>query len=224
MTSTRVGTSTVQRLRDGAAPELDKITGHPWAVAMAGGTLEARPYRDWLEQCAWFCEMEGKALNALLRYGPPAKLFRIYGALIADTIREPEELRDELATLTGAAAGAGASPAWPITTSYGLYMQAAADAGPFAGAAAIAGAEISYFETFTALRSSASPGDRYWARIDNWSGDRFAELVADLSSAIDEMTAGASLAVIDEMASTFRQVVAFEADLWTALWRGRRRP
>jgi thiaminase len=186
------------------------IVDHPFVVAAADGTLPVEAFNRWLVEDHFFVVGFRRFAGRLLSIAPDEQSRDV----IAGTV---PALQAELELFRAEAAARGldldAEPC-PTNLGYTSFLAASADDGWPVAVTVLYGAELAYFEAWSAVRASASAHHSpYWPFIDNWSSPAFGQWVASLAALLPEP-------VTPAMSRAFDRVVRFEARFWDAVYAG----
>lgn len=216
-------TTWTERLWAEIEPTYAAILDHPFLRGLADGTLPEAAFRHYLAQDALYLRDYARALAVVgARASEPGHgaMFARHAAQTAEVeLALHEALLPELGVeLAGVSAG-------PTTTAYTSYLLAAVFGGSYAeGVAAVLPCYWIYQRVGAKLLGRGSPNRSYQRWIDTYAGDEFAQTVAEVLAAADQL--GATLAVEDERRARERFVVTsrYEWLFWDAGWRQERWP
>lgn len=217
------GSSPSARLLTASQPTLTKIAACEWVTAFAHDAIGKRAYTDWLIQAGKLRGLQGPPIRyTISAYRLPAGLTATLTGLEAATRRDPPDLHAEYAGLTGDSTCLDKLDAWPITESYGRYLQHAAETGACPAVAALLAATETWLLTWAPMRATVPYGTAHWDRVAAWSSQQYTRMVSRFADGFDDLAGDPGDEVLAELAGVFGQVVTFELYLWKQLWRGRR--
>jgi thiaminase len=196
------------------------MAAHPFVLGLADGTLPADALRAWVQQDRVFVLEERRMLAALRSHGLPPELDRLLAGLDDGIVAEAE-----LFARTAADHGfAAAAEPWPLCLGYTSYLRGAALDGVLEGLTALYAAERAYLDTWTAVAARSPAGSPYRGWIENWSGEPFRAVVADLGRHLDELAGTPSPALAGRLGTVFAQAARFELAFWEMCWTGQAWP
>lgn len=191
----------------------DRITAHPFVRAAADGTLPREAFDRWVVEDHYFVVGFRRFLGRLLELAPDEPARDVLAGGLAAITPELELFRREAADR---GLDLDAEPC-PTNLGYTAYCQAAPADGFAVGLTVLYGAEQAYHDAWAAVRAEAGERSPYWAFIDNWSGQAFADYVTDLAALLDRVTSGAPDAACRR---AFSRVVSLELRFWDAVHAG----
>src|SRR4029450_8697975 len=122
------------------------MTGHPFVLALADGTLPDSALQAWVQQERIFVVQERRVVAALRAHGLPSRLDDLLADLDRSLVLEAEAF-----TRTAAEHGVAAEvEPWPVCLGYTSYLRCAAFDGVLEGLTALYAAERGYRDTWTA--------------------------------------------------------------------------
>lgn len=185
------------------------ITAHPFVQAAADGTLPRQAFDRWLVEDYFFVVGFRRFVARLVSLAPDENARRVVAGSL-------EPLAAELDLFGAEAMARGlaldAEPG-PTTLGYTSFVAASAEDGWPVALTVLYGAELAYFEAWSAVRARADTSSPYWPFIDNWSSPAFGEWVKAISSLLPTPAT-------PEMALAFDRVVRFELRFWDAVFSG----
>jgi thiaminase len=196
------------------------MTGHPFVLGLAEGTLPDSALQAWVQQDRVFVVEERRVLAALRAHGLPSRL----DDLLADLDRS---LVVEAEAFAQAAAEHGVAPdaePWPVCLGYVSYLRCAAFDGVLEGLTALYAAERAYLDTWTAVAERSPADSAYHAWVQNWSGQPFRAFVTALGRDLDELAAAPSPTLAHRLGVIFSRAARFELAFWEMCWSGQAWP
>jgi thiaminase len=196
------------------------MAAHPFVLGLADGTLPDAALRAWVQQDRVFVLEERRMLAALRAHGLPAALDRLLAGLDDGIVAEAEVFARAAADHGFAA---DAEP-WPLCLGYTSYLRGAALDGVLEGLTALYAAERAYLDTWTAVAARSPAGSPHRGWIENWSGEPFRVVVADLGRHLDELAGTPSPALAGRLGTVFARAARFELAFWDMCWTGQAWP
>jgi thiaminase len=196
------------------------MAAHPFVLGLADGTLPDAALRAWVQQDRVFVLEERRMLAALRAHGLPAALDRLLAGLDDGIVAEAEVFAR---TAADHGFAADAEP-WPLCLGYTSYLRGAALDGVLEGLTALYAAERAYLDTWTAVAARSPAGSPHRGWIENWSGEPFRAVVADLGRHLDELAGTPSPALAGRIGTVFAQAARFELAFWEMCWTGQAWP
>lgn len=200
---------TAAALVAGEAQRWPRLTGHPFVLATADGTLPETAFDRWLLEDHAFVVEFRRFLAGVLVLAPDESSRDVLAGGIAALTPELDLFRDELDRrgLDHRAHVPGAE-----CVAYTSYLLASLHAGYDVAAAVLYGVEKAYLDAWTTVRRRAeATGSRYREFVDNWSAAPFAAYVEDLGT----LLGGGDPSTAQRIA--FGRVVEFEERFWDAV-------
>jgi thiaminase/transcriptional activator TenA len=192
------------------------MAAHPFVLGLADGTLPDAALRAWVQQDRVFVLEERRMLAALRAHGLPAALDRLLAGLDDAIVAEAETFAR---TAADRGFAADAEP-WPLCLGYTAFLRGAAHDGALEGLTALYAAERAYLDTWTAVAARSPAGSPFRGWIENWSGEPFRAVVADLGGHLDELAGTPSPALAGRLGTVFAQAARFELAFWEMCWTG----
>jgi len=196
------------------------MTGHPFVLGLANGTLPDGALQAWVQQDRIFVVQERRVVAALRAHGLPSRLDDLLADLDRSLVLEAEAF-----TRTAAEHGFAAEvEPWPVCLGYTSYLRCAAHDGVLEGLTALYAAERAYLDTWTTLAQRSPADSTYHAWIQNWTGAPFRAFVGDLGRGLDELAGTPSPALAGRLGVLFARAARFELAFWAMCWSGRAWP
>jgi thiaminase/transcriptional activator TenA len=209
-----------------AEPIYAAILEHPFLIGLADGTLPESAFAYYVTQDAHYLRGYARALAVVGAKAPTHADAGMFGRHAAETVEVELALHAVLLPQLGIdPAAIDAEQPAPTTTAYSSYLLAAAYGGSFAeGLAAVLPCYWIYQKVGEALVGRGSPDRRYQRWIDTYSGEAFADSVAQVLAVADRI--GSDLGVDDELRARrhFVTTSRYEWMFWDAAWRQERWP
>ena len=192
------------------------MTGHPFVVGLADGTLPDSALQAWVQQDRIFVVQERRVLAALRAHGLPSRLDELLADLDRSLVLEAE-------AFARTAAEHGFSPEiepWPVCLGYTCFLRCAADDGVLEGLTALYAAERAYLDTWTAVAQRSPADSTYHGWIQNWTGEPFRAFVTALGRGLDELAGAPSPILTQRLGTIFTGATRFELAFWKMCWSG----
>jgi thiaminase len=186
------------------------MAAHPFVLGLADGTLPDAALRAWVQQDRVFVLEERRMLAALRAHGLPPALDRLLAGLDGGLVAEAEAF----ARAAGERGFAADAEPWPLCLGYTSYLRGAAYDGVLEGLTALYAAERAYLDTWTAVAARSPAGSPYRGWIENWSGEEFRAVVADLGRHLDDLAGTPSPALAERLETVFARAARFELAFW----------
>ena len=196
------------------------MSGHPFVVGLAHGTLPDSALKAWVQQDRIFVVEERRVVATLRAHGLPSRLDDLLADLDRSLVLEAE-------AFTQTAADHGFAPdaePWPVCLGYTSYLRCAAHDGALEGLTALYAAERAYLDTWTAVAKRSPADSPYHTWIQNWSGQAFRAFVTALARDLDELAGAPSPALAQRLSVLFTRAARFELAFWEMCWSGQAWP
>jgi len=196
------------------------MTGHPFVLGLADGTLPDSALQAWLQQDRIFVVQERRVVAALRGHGLPWHLDDLLADLDHSLVLEADAF-----TRTAADHGFAAEvEPWPVCLGYTSYLLCAAYDGALEGLTALYAAERAYLDTWTAVATHSPADSTYHAWIRNWSGEPFRAFVSALGRDLDELAGAPPPTLARRLGLVFTRAARFELAFWEMCWSGQAWP
>ena len=185
------------------------ITAHPFIAAAADGSLPVEAFNRWLVEDHFFVVGFRRFVGRLVSIAPTEEARDVVAGTFGPLQAELDLFRREAAAR---GLDLDAEPC-PTNLGYTSFLAASVDDGWDVALTVLYGAELAYYEAWSAVRAGAQAAQSpYWAFIDNWSSPAFGEWVGSLERLLPPATPA--------MSAAFDRVVRFEARFWDAVFSG----
>jgi len=175
------------------------------------GTISRETFARWMRQDYLFVEAAVPFIGALMAKCPPhhrEPLTQTLGALHTEL-----RLFEERATAVGVDLR-GAPPSF-VNHAYIQFLMASAYQKRYAeGYTVFYAAEKSYHDSWKVVKAGIDPKSPWFAFVENWAGEPFAQYVSYLESQLDVLAERESAVVREAMANLFELTVKYEIAFW----------
>lgn len=203
-------------LWDGITDVWAEIRAHPFLTGLTDGSLDHDAFVFYVVQDAHYLREYARALAVCGARAHDVAAIRMFCEHAAGAIAVERELHESFFAEFGLSeADVAATPMAPTNVAYTSYLLASAYGGSYAEAVgAVLPCYWIYAEVGRELLAAGSPDPRYQRWIDTYGGDEFAEVVAQVLDAADEL--GPTLSDVDRAATAarFRMTSRYEWLFW----------
>jgi len=193
----------------------ERLTTHPFVVAVADGSLPKEAFERWLVEDHYFVMGFRRFLARMVEIAPTEAARDLLVAGLAALQPELELFREEAGRR---GLDLGHEPA-PTNVGYTAFVQASPLDGFPVALTVLYGAERAYFDAWSAARATCDAGSPYWPFVDNWSSEAFGRWVHDIDLLLEATVPDAGDPTIHR---AFTRVVRFELRFWDAVHAGER--
>ncbi|MBW3667798.1 MAG: transcriptional regulator [Actinobacteria bacterium] len=184
------------------------ITGHPFVVAAADGSLPREAFDRWLVEDHFFVVGFRRFVGRLVAIAPDEHARDVLSSTLGPLQAELDLFRAEAARR---GLDLAAEPS-PTALGYTSFLLACIEDGWPVAVTVLYGAEKAYFDAWSAVRAGADTDSSYWSFIDNWSSPAFGRWVDDVAGLVPPPT--------EPMHTAFNRVVRLEVRFWDAVLSG----
>ena len=202
-------------------PLYDKILALPFNRELAAGTLSRERFTFYMLQDATYLTYFARALAVTAARAPDEDaVIQFAGSARAAVVVERELHAGFFRTFGITPEQAAANQPSPTCQHYTHYLLALAHNAPYeVSVAALLPCFWIYWEVGTHLLDIARPDNPYQAWIDTYADEAFAEGVRKVIAISDQVAAGATPAVREQMLKAFVRASQLEWMFWDSAYR-----
>ena len=209
--------SYTDQLWKAAAHVYQEILAHPFNQSLMNGTLEADPFKFYINQDALYLQDFGRALALIAAKSHDAQKLQQFAHFAEGTVLVERELHNHYFQQFGINPTTVKSPTCTLYTSF-LLNKASLEAYEI-GIAALLPCFWIYREVGNYIYNKATPDNPYQEWLDTYAGDEFSKLVDQAIRITDEVAASASQTVFEGMQEAFIYSTRLEWMFWDSAYR-----
>lgn len=192
-------------------PLWERMLRHPFLIQTRDGTIPDATFARWMRQDYLFVEAAIPFLAALLARAPRAHWDALHMSIGA--LWKELGLFEERAAAVGVDLR-GAPPAF-TNHAYIQFLMATAFRASYPEAYTVLYvAEKAYHDSWLVVKDGIARDSKWYAFVENWAGDAFAQYVAYLEGELDALAETAGRAERGRMAELFELTTKYEIAFW----------
>ena len=208
-------------LWDGSRGIYAKTLAHPFLKGLTDGTLPRSRFQFYLQQDALYLRAFGQALSVLAAKAPREEWAVTLNTHAIDSLKVERQLHESILKSFGAA-GRAAEMA-PSNYAYTNHLLATVHQGTFAdGIAAVLPCYWIYLEVGRELKKRGSKDRAYQQWIDQYSGEEYGKVVAQVLEIMNAEAAGMNEGARRRARDLFTRSARYEYMFWDMAWREER--